>query len=127
MFGLVSPHTLCAEPQETTIFVSLGFLPTGPAAGSVAASLMTWLGGQSGISAGSAYAIAQSASMGGTATGAIATVGGMTVVGLVVSVGVPAVVIGGSVYVVRKYSNGKRCDNQDRDIEDEDGLEKEVQ
>ena len=88
---------------------------------------MTWLGGQSGISAGSAYAIAQSASMGGTATGAIATVEGMTVGGLLVSVAVPVVVIGGSVYVIRQYSNGKGCDNQDKDIEDEEGLEKKVQ
>jgi hypothetical protein len=109
-----------------TIFAALGFLPTGPAAGSAAASIMTWLGGQSGIAAGSAYAIAQSASMGGTATGIIATVGGMTVGGLVVSVAVPVVVIGGSVYAVHKYSIGKEDDDKGGDVEGEEGSEKEV-
>jgi hypothetical protein len=42
-------------------------------------------GGKTGIVAGSAYAAAQSASMGGTATGVVASVGGMTV-GSVVAV-----------------------------------------
>jgi hypothetical protein len=50
---------------------------------------MTWLGGHTGIAAGSAYAAAQSASMGGTASGLVATVGGMTVGGALVTVAVP--------------------------------------
>jgi hypothetical protein len=79
--------------------VALGFLPTGPAAGTMAASLMTWMGGASGIQAGSAYAVAQSAAMGGSATGVIATVGGMTLGGLAV----PAVAAVGAVYLFRRY------------------------
>lgn len=85
------------------------------------------MGGQSGIAAGSAYAVAQSASMGGAATGAIATVGGMTVGGLVVSVAAPVVVIGGTVYVICKYSVEKGCDNKSADVNGEERLEKEVQ
>ena len=50
---------------------------------------MAWLGGHTGIAAGSAYAAAQSASMGGAATRVVASVGGMTV-GSVLAV--PAVV-----------------------------------
>jgi hypothetical protein len=40
---------------------------------------MTYLGGQAGIQAGSTYAVAQSASMGGAAGGLVAAVGSMTV------------------------------------------------
>jgi hypothetical protein len=43
---------------------------------------MTWVGGHTGIQAGSAYAAAQSASMGGAATGIVGTVGTMTVGGV---------------------------------------------
>ena len=42
---------------------------------------MAWLGGHAGIAARSTYAAAQSASMGGAATGVAATVGGMSVGG----------------------------------------------
>ena len=91
---------------ETIVFLALGFTPSDPAAGSVAASLMSLIVGSSGASAGSGYAIAQSASMGGTATGSIATVG-MAVGGLMVSVVVPALVAGRSIYVVRRFSKGK--------------------
>jgi hypothetical protein len=63
--------------------------------GTAAAGLMTWMGGQTGIAAGSAYAVAQSASMGGAATGLVATVGGMTVGGvLVAAAAVPVAVVG---------------------------------
>jgi len=91
---------------ETTLFAALGFLPTGPAAGTAAASLMTWLGGAAGIQAGSAYAVVQSAAMGGTATGVIATVGGLSV-GTVV--GVPAVVVGGAAVIYRRMK-GRHVD-----------------
>lgn len=96
MLGLVKSALHFANSQETTLFVALGFLPTGPAAGTAAASLMTWLGGPVGIQAGSAYAVAQSAAMGGTATGVIATVGGMSVAGLATCVVVPAALAGGA-------------------------------
>jgi hypothetical protein len=58
---------------------------------------MTWLAGHTGIAAGSAYAAAQSASMGGAATGAVAAVGGMTVGGVLA---VPAIAgaVGGAAY-----------------------------
>ena len=84
--------------QETTLFVAAGFLPTGPGAGTLAASLMTWLGGATGITAGSTYAAAQSAAMGGTAAGVVATVGGMTVGGVLATVAVPMVAIVGVIY-----------------------------
>jgi hypothetical protein len=80
--------------------VALGFLPTGPAAGTMAASLMTWVGGAGGIQAGSAYAVAQSAAMGGAATGVVATVGGMTLGSLAAVVAVPVGVAGGVALLV---------------------------
>jgi hypothetical protein len=67
--------------------------------GTAAASLMTWLGGPAGIQAGSAYAVAQSAAMGGSATGVIATVGGLSV-GTVVAVPAAAAVVGAAVYAM---------------------------
>lgn len=61
----------------------------------MAASLMTYLGGQAGIQAGSAYAVAQSAAMGGSATGMVATVGALTVGGVVLTgVTILAVLVG---------------------------------
>jgi len=50
---------------------------------------MTYLGGQVGIQAGSLYAVAQSAAMGGAATGLVATIGTMTIGGVVAAVAVP--------------------------------------
>jgi len=47
--------------------------------GSLAAGLMLYVGGTIGMATGSAYAVAQSASVGGTATGVIATVSSMSV------------------------------------------------
>lgn len=66
---------------------------------------MTWLGGHTGIAAGSAYAAAQSASMGGAATGVVAAVGGMTVGGVLA---VPAVVgaVGGAAYFITRSVMG---------------------
>jgi hypothetical protein len=58
---------------------------------------MSWIGGATGIASGSAYAMAQSASMGGT-IGVIGTIGNLPIV--LVTVGAPAVVIGG-VYMLR--------------------------
>jgi hypothetical protein len=59
---------------------------------------MSWLGGATGIQTGSVYAIAQSAAMGSTSTGLVATVGEMTVGGLAVTVAAPiaAVVVAGA-------------------------------
>lgn len=62
----------------------------------MAASLMAWLGGHTGVATGSAYAAAQSASMGGTATGVVATVGGMSVGGFLAA----GATVGGIGYVV---------------------------
>jgi hypothetical protein len=88
----------------------VGFTPAGPAAGSMAASLMTYLGGQSGIAAGSAYAVAQSASIGGAATGIVATVGTMSVGTVLAASAVPVVVGGAAYYATRKYvGREKRC------------------
>jgi len=50
-----SPET---DQQGTTLLAALGLTPTGPAAGSTAAWLMTYFGGQTGIQAGTAYAVA---------------------------------------------------------------------
>lgn len=100
MFGLVTPLIALVNLQETTLFVAAGFLPTGPGAGTLAASLMTWLGGATGITAGSAYAVAQSAAMGGTATGIVATVGGMTVGGVLAAAALPVVAIGGAIFAL---------------------------
>jgi hypothetical protein len=62
---------------------------------------MAYLGGQAGIQAGSAYAVAQSAAMGGSATGLIATVGSMTVGGVLTTVVVPAaILVTGAMYVI---------------------------
>ena len=58
---------------------------------------MTWVGGQTGVAAGSIYATAQSASMGGAATGVIAAVGGMSVGGLLATAAVPVVAVAGGV------------------------------
>jgi len=85
---------------ETTIFALLGFTQAGPAVGTAAAGLMTWMGGQTGIAAGSAYAAAQSASMGGAATGLVAAVGGMTVGGVLVAAAMPVAAAGGVAYYV---------------------------
>jgi hypothetical protein len=65
---------------------------------------MTWLGGQAGIQAGSAYAAAQSAAMGGSATGVIATVGGLSV-GTLVAVPVSAVVVGAAMLYARMWGS----------------------
>lgn len=59
---------------------------------------MTWLAGSTGITAGSTYAVAQSAAMGGTTTGVVATVGGMTVGSVLATVAVPVIVIAGVAY-----------------------------
>jgi hypothetical protein len=68
---------------------------------------MSWVGGQTGITAGSTYAIAQSASMGGAATGVVATIGGMSVGGLAMSVVVPVVVGGAAVYAAKQVSRSR--------------------
>jgi len=59
---------------------------------------MFYLGGQSGIAVGSTYAIAQSASMGGTTSGMIAAAGSMTVGAATAYAAIPAVV--GGIYFV---------------------------
>jgi hypothetical protein len=59
---------------------------------------MAWLGGHTGIAAGSTYAAAQSASMGGAATGVVATVGGMSVGGFLAA----ATIVAGAVYFAVK-------------------------
>ena len=100
MLGLVT-SSLPSETnsQETTVFVALGLTPTGPAAGTAAASVMSWMGGATGVEAGSAYAVAQSAAMGGASTGLVATVGGMTVGGLVATAALPiALGVAGAMY-----------------------------
>jgi hypothetical protein len=104
MFGIGVASSLLskANSQETTVLASLGFLSTGPAVGTAAASLMTWMGGAAGIQAGSAYAVAQSVAMGGGATGVIATVGGMTVGGLTAVAAIPVAVAGGTYYYMRR-------------------------
>ena len=66
----------------------------------MAASLMTYLGGQAGIQAGSAYAVAQSAAMGGSASGIVATVGAVTVGGVLVAVAVPVALGAGAYYAL---------------------------
>jgi hypothetical protein len=55
---------------------------------------MTWLAGQTGIQAGSLYAIVQSASMGGAATGLVATIGSTPVGGALAALGVPVALVG---------------------------------
>jgi hypothetical protein len=64
----------------------------------MAATLMTYFGGQVGIQAGSAYTVAQSAAMGGSATGLVATIGSMTVGGALAVVVVPTVLVAGAMY-----------------------------
>lgn len=66
----------------------------------MAASLMTYLGGQAGIQAGSAYAVAQSAAMGGSATGMVATVGSVTVGGVLIGLAVPVALGVGAYYAL---------------------------
>ena len=61
---------------------------------------MTYCGGQAGIQAGSAFAVAQSAAMGGSATGLVATVGTLTVGGVLTTVAVPAVLVAGAYYAL---------------------------
>jgi|SRR5579859_2903831 len=95
MFGIGVIHlTFHADIQET-VFGVLGFTPAGPAIGTAASAMMQYLGGAAGIKAGSLYAVAQSASMGGTATGVIATVGAMPAVVVAAVAAVPiAVAVG---------------------------------
>jgi hypothetical protein len=57
---------------------------------------MSYVGGTTGVAAGSAYAIAQSASMGGVATGLIATLGQTTVGTAIAAASVP--VAGTAIY-----------------------------
>ena len=64
---------------------------------------MTHLGGQAGIQAGSAYAVAQSAALGGAAKGVVATMG-MTVGGALTAVVVPAALGVGAYYAYRRQS-----------------------
>jgi len=98
MFGLVISLPFSIDQQETTIFAAIGFTPAGPAVGSLAAGLMSYIGGTTGIATGSAYAVAQSASMGGTATGVIATMGSMSVWAGMAMVAVPVGVAAAAYY-----------------------------
>jgi len=54
---------------------------------------MSYCGGATGIAAGSSYAVARSAAMGGAQVGIIATVGALTIAG-VAAVVVPPVAFG---------------------------------